>query len=125
MNEQLEQIRQQINGTDEQLSRFFSQRMNLVTQVAKKKEEAGLPIYDPEREAQVLDRVSKTVGEKEAPYLRRVYQTLMDVSKDYERELMSPAVPVQQEIEDPVPSHPKVACQGVPGAFSGGQSGRM
>ncbi len=125
MNEQLEQIRQQINGTDEQLSRFFSQRMNLVTQVAKITEEAGLPIYDSEREAQVLDRVSKTVGEKEAPYLRRVYQTLMDVSKDYERELMSPAVPVQQEIEDTFPSHPKVACQGVPGAFSGEAARRM
>ena len=50
MNDQLEQIRLQINETDEQLSRLLSRRMDLVAQVAKIKETAGLPIYDPQRE---------------------------------------------------------------------------
>ena len=38
MNDQLEQIRLQINETDEQLSRLLSRRMDLVAQVAKIKE---------------------------------------------------------------------------------------
>ena len=49
MNDQLEQIRLQINETDEQLSRLLSRRMDLVAQVAKIKETAGLPIYDPRK----------------------------------------------------------------------------
>lgn len=123
MNEQLEQIRQQINQTDEQLSHFFSQRMDLVAHVAKIKEEAGLPVYDPAREKQVLDRVSKAAGEEKGPYLRRVYQSLMDASKDYERDLMKERSPAPVDFQGTFPLHPKVACQGVPGAFSG-EAGR-
>ena len=50
MNGQLEQIRLRINETDKELSCLFSQRMDLVAQVAKIKEEAGLPVYDPKRD---------------------------------------------------------------------------
>ena len=88
MNDQLEQIRLQINETDEQLSRLLSRRMDLVAQVAKIKETAGLPIYDPQREKRVLEQVSQSVGAEKSPYLRRVYQSLMNASKDYERALM-------------------------------------
>lgn len=71
MNDQLEQIRLQINETDEQLSRLLSRRMDLVAQVAKIKETAGLPIYDPQREKRVLEQVSQSVGAEKSPYLRR------------------------------------------------------
>lgn len=119
MNEQLEQIRLLINDTDSQLSRLFSQRMELVAKVAEIKEAAGLPVYDPKREAVVLDRVSDAVGEEKAPYLRRVYQCLMDASKDYEKSLMAPMKPESAKAKKAFPPVPKVACQGVPGAFSG------
>ena len=85
MNGQLEQIRLRINETDKELSCLFSQRMDLVAQVAKIKEKAGLPVYDPKREKQVLDRIAQSVTTEKATYLRQVYQCLMDVSKDYER----------------------------------------
>lgn len=125
MNEQLAQIRQKINQTDEQLSHYFSQRMDLVAHVAKIKEEEGLPVYDPEREAQVLERVSQAAGEEKAPYLRRVYQSLMDASKDYERDLMKSRSCDREKTEDAFPRQPKVACQGVAGAFSGEAARRM
>ena len=125
MNEQLAQVRKQINQTDEQLSRFFSQRMDLVARVAKIKKEAGLPIYDPAREAQVLDRVSTAAGKEKAPYLRRVYQSLMNASKDYERDLMKPQPCGEEKTKDAFPLYPKVACQGVAGAFSGEAARRM
>ena len=125
MNDQLEQIRLQINETDEQLSRLFSRRMDLVAQVAKIKETAGLPIYDPQREKRVLEQVSQSVGAEKSPYLRRVYQSLMDASKDYERALMETVSIPSQRTEVAFPSRPKVACQGVPGAFSGEAARRM
>ena len=125
MNDQLEQIRLQINETDEQLSRLLSRRMDLVAQVAKIKETAGLPIYDPQREKRVLEQVSQSVGTEKSPYLRRVYQSLMDASKDYERALMETVSIPSQRLETAFPSRPKVACQGVPGAFSGEAARRM
>lgn len=119
MNGQLEQIRLRINETDKELSCLFSQRMDLVAQVAKIKEKAGLPVYDPKREKQVLDRIAQSVTTEKATYLRQVYQCLMDVSKDYERTLMNHVTELFQKTEADFPAHPKVACQGVPGAFSG------
>ena len=121
MNGQLEQIRLRINETDKELSCLFSQRMDLVVaQVAKIKEKAGLPgICDPKREKQVLDRIAQSVTTEKATYLRQVYQCLMDVSKDYERTLINHVTELSQKTEADFPAHPKVACQGVPGAFSG------
>ena len=119
MNGQLEQIRLRINETDKELSCLFSQRMDLVAQVAKIKEKAGLPVYDPKREKQVLDRIAQSVTTEKATYLRQVYQCLMDVSKDYDRTLINHVTELSQKTEADFPAHPKVACQGVPGAFSG------
>ena len=113
MNDQLEQIRLQINETDEQLSRLLSRRMDLVAQVAKIKETAGLPIYDPQREKRVLEQVSQSVGdEKKSPYLRRVYQSLMNASKDYERALMETVSIPSQRLET---AFPFPAKGGLPG----------
>ncbi|MDD3193530.1 MAG: prephenate dehydratase [Oscillospiraceae bacterium] len=124
MKEQLEQVRQKINETDRLLVRLFSQRMELVAQVAQIKEAAGLPVYDPKREAQILETVSQTAETEKSPYLRRIYQCLMDASKDYERALME-TPDFSQKTESTFPARPKVACQGVPGAFSGEASRLM
>ena len=126
-NEALEQIRLQINQTDSQITRLFAQRMELVAQVAKIKQDAGLPVYDPAREAQVLDRVGQAAGPEKAAYLRRVYQSLMDASKDYEQVLLQTEneIPGEMSSPDQLPCRPKVACQGVAGAFSGEAARRM
>lgn len=54
MIEELNQLRQQIDQTDQKLLQLLQQRLALVKQVGEVKHQYGLPIYAPEREAQML-----------------------------------------------------------------------
>lgn len=60
----LTQIRQEINQVDQELVALLEKRMGLVDQILTSKKASGQPIFDPEREAQVLDKVSHLVTEE-------------------------------------------------------------
>ncbi len=85
MEMNLQEIREKIDGIDYQIIQLFSQRMQLVTQVAAYKKENGIPILDTGRENAVLERLSKKTGEELAPYAKRIYQTLFAVSREYQK----------------------------------------
>ena len=50
----IEELRSRIDVIDEQLVRLLNVRVACAVEVGRLKHEAGLPIYQPEREAQVL-----------------------------------------------------------------------
>ena len=50
----MNELREQINQIDEELVKLFSQRMQVARNIAQYKQENNLPVYDPERERQVL-----------------------------------------------------------------------
>ncbi|MDF0533722.1 bifunctional chorismate mutase/prephenate dehydrogenase [Shewanella yunxiaonensis] len=52
--EELEKLRDLIDGVDQQLLHLLRKRLDLVAQVGAVKHSAGLPIYAPEREAAML-----------------------------------------------------------------------
>ena len=91
----LEEARKKIDETDEQLVKLFSERMKLVTEVAKYKKENNLPIYHASREREVINNLVDKVPEDLEIYVKILYNTLFDVSRSYqfkavEDTLMSP-----------------------------------
>lgn len=54
MSQQLAKLREQIDETDKQLLALLAKRLTLVEQVGEVKNQHGLPIYVPEREATML-----------------------------------------------------------------------
>ena len=56
-------------------------RMEVTKDVAAYKQANGLPVYHPEREKAVIEKVSALAGEEYAPYIAVIYQCLMDESK--------------------------------------------
>ena len=79
----LKTIREEINGIDVQMARLFEQRMNLSREVAAWKAVNGLPVFDPEREARILEANTEHISD---PALREYYasflQRILDLSKD-------------------------------------------
>ena len=57
----LEQARAEIDAVDAQLAALFERRMAAVLQVAEYKRTHGLPIYDPAREAVVLEKAAARI----------------------------------------------------------------
>ena len=120
----LQTLRDQIDGIDEQLLALFLKRMETVGEVAAYKKEHALPTLQQGREREILSRVTKEAGDK-AGYAKILFSTLMDLSRSYQNRILKDRSPLQEEIAQALETTPKlfpdrgtVACQGVEGAYS-------
>lgn len=96
----LQESRAVINEIDAQMAALYEQRMHAVANVAKYKEEHGLPVFDAAREAQVIERnTARIEDEVLRPYYRDFIISMMDIAKGYERELMAQDVAAYQGVQ--------------------------
>ena len=79
-----------IDVIDEQLVRLLNVRVACAVEVGRLKHEAGLPIYQPDREAQVLTRVRQSATELAGPLTAeavvRIFERVIDEARRAERE---------------------------------------
>ena len=101
---ELEKAREIISAVDTEMAALFEKRMQAAEMVAAYKKEKGLQIFDPVREAALLER-SATLIQNDAyrSYYVTFLQQTMDISKAYQRRLMEGM---------------RVAYSGVKGAFA-------
>ena len=132
MENELNGIREQLDGIDDELIQLFARRMRLVSQVAAYKKEKGLPILDTGRERQIINRVSLAAGEDLEHYAKLLYQTLFSVSRAYQAEQLRHESPLTLALEqaaqnghEKMPGRALVACQGTEGAYSQKAADRM
>ena len=89
----IEDLRKRIDVIDEQLVRLLNVRVACAVEVGRLKHEAGLPIYQPERETQVLGRVRQSAtalaGPLNAEAVVRIFERIIDESRRVERESSS------------------------------------
>jgi chorismate mutase len=85
----IEELRSRIDVIDEQLLRLLNVRVQCAVEVGRLKHEAGLPIYQPEREAQVLARVRQSAtnlaGPLTADAVVRIFERIIDEARRAER----------------------------------------
>ena len=85
----IEELRSRIDVIDEQLVRLLNVRVACAVEVGRLKHEAGLPIYQPEREAQVLGAVRKSATELAGPLTAeavvRIFERIIDEARRAER----------------------------------------
>ncbi len=102
---ELETARQIINNADRQIAKLFEERMNAVKAVADYKREHGMQVFDPQREAEVIERNSALIENEELkPYFVNFLQSNMEISKSYQHRILEGMT---------------VAFSGVKGAFAG------
>ncbi len=119
-------LRDELNDIDKEILSLFEKRMNIATEVIKYKVENKKPIYDPEREKQVIEnRVSLLQNPKFAPYAVTLFESLMDMSKAEQQAYLSTLKDSGEDVKKacapralPYEKGMVVAHQGVPGAYS-------
>ena len=84
----LNQLRLQIDGIDDQLVALFVQRMEVSAQVAAYKKEHQLPIFVPAREQEKLNDVAQKAGPEMADYTKALYGAIFELSRSYQSKLM-------------------------------------
>ncbi len=70
----LSALRQEVDRIDDELIRLLSKRFELAESIADLKHLASLPIYSPEREAHILNRLP-------SDFHRQVFAVILDVSR--------------------------------------------
>ena len=121
----LNDYRQQINQVDAELLKLFQKRMEISTDIARYKQENGLPILDQSREREKLKSVGESLPEDLEEYGVALYSLLMDLSKSYQSVVLNRSTGLTRQIAQAIektpalfPEKATIACQGVEGSFS-------
>ena len=98
--DQLQQARAQIDEIDAKMAALFEQRMQAVGQVAQYKARTGKQVFDPAREALVLEKNTARVQNPELqPYYREFLKEALAVSRAYQHVLIGQDVAAYQGVE--------------------------
>jgi chorismate mutase len=82
----IDEWRRRIDAIDEQLMRLLNSRSACAVEIGKVKRALGLPVYSPEREAWILERVMReNPGPLDPTAVRRVFERIIDESRRLER----------------------------------------
>ena len=79
--------RRRIDELDAEIVRLISERAQAAKAIGELKKQAGLPIYEPNREQTVFQRVEElNPGPLPASELRHIYERIIDVMRSLQRQ---------------------------------------
>jgi len=87
----IEDWRGKINEIDRQLVRLLNERSKVAMEIGKLKRDASLPLYQPEREREVLENAERAnSGPLPDTAIRRLFERILDEARSVERTAMHP-----------------------------------
>jgi chorismate mutase len=82
----LEELRRRIDDIDEQLVRLLSARAECALAIGHEKKSAGLEVYQPSREAEVIGHVQRVnTGPLDDGAMKRLFERIIDEARRLER----------------------------------------
>lgn len=82
----IDELRERIDALDRQLVTLLSERASCALDIGRLKEKAGLPIYQPVREAEVLANVREANhGPLDNEAMTRLFERIIDEARRLER----------------------------------------
>lgn len=89
MNEQIDEIvklREDIDKIDSILLKLLNKRSSLALKIGEIKKLYKIPVYDPQREKQILDRlISENQGPLDKQAVIRLFERIIDEARSLER----------------------------------------
>lgn len=102
----IEDWRVEIDRLDEMLLDLLNRRAVCAIEIGRIKREAGLPVYSPSREEEVISHVTRlNEGPLDREAVRRLFERIIDESRRIER------VTVEREAEEEKQSQAELAEQ--------------
>jgi chorismate mutase len=86
MRGDLDDLRQRIDLLDESLVRLLNSRAACALEIGRVKREMGIPVYQPERESEVLTNVQAlNRGPLDQAAIKRLFERIIDEARHLER----------------------------------------
>jgi chorismate mutase len=93
----IDDLRKRIDAIDAELVRLLNERVVCAVEVGRLKHEAGLAVYQPDRETQVLNGVRSAAGQLGGPLTAeavvRIFERIIDEARRAERVRQGDGVP--------------------------------
>lgn len=85
----LKECRNKIDEIDNKIVELFKERMKIIKDVALFKKANNLPIFDPQREIQMLNQRLETFDDNDPikKYYKTILESFLQVSKLYQKEI--------------------------------------
>lgn len=124
--EDLKELRGQIDKIDAQMAALFERRMSVTRKVGEYKLAHGLPVLDPGREREVLEKKTALLQDKAlASDVTALFECIMGLSRQQQRTLVKEEnvsglagyYEALSHSREPL-KHPRVLYQGEPGAYA-------
>ena len=122
---EIKDLRNEIDKIDGELTALFKKRMETAAEIAAYKKENNLPVFNKEREREVLNTVTDGMPSELQGYTKTLYETIFNLSRSYQKRIVNPKSKLSKMIEEITaltpcerPDRAVVACQGVEGAYS-------
>jgi len=78
--------RRQIDEIDQQILRLLAQRAEIANQILNLKKASGLPIEDPERENEILEKLTNNnLGPLDCDSIKRIFSQIISEIKRLQR----------------------------------------
>jgi chorismate mutase len=85
MQEKIQELRERVDEVDRELIRALNERARVVQEIATLKAEAGIPIFDPKREEEILQRaVEYNEGPIYDSSMRDIFELILHRIRDIE-----------------------------------------
>jgi len=86
MKADLDDLRKRIDLLDESLVRLLNSRAACALEIGRVKRAMGIPVYQPQREAEVLRHVeSLNTGPLDGQAIKRLFERIIDEARHLER----------------------------------------
>ncbi len=110
----LSELRTEIDSIDNELIDLFIRRMDCAKEVGFYKKENNIPVFNAEREKEILDTVEQKGGEY-GLYARLLYSNVMELSRSLQHNIMQSG----SELRDKITNAKRRPAQSVRAAYQG------
>ncbi|WP_298578260.1 bifunctional chorismate mutase/prephenate dehydratase [uncultured Olegusella sp.] len=121
----ISELRKHIDRIDDDILELFKERMDVAHKVAAYKAEHKLPVFNRDREHQILVNAAAKVPKDQQAYVQVLMSLLMEASRSRQTSALGHSNQVVANINEALKESPElfprdafVACQGVEGAYS-------
>lgn len=85
----MKNLRNEIDKLDSEIVQLLEKRFDVVKEIAKFKIKNNIPVYDPERETQVLEKSLNNLENKEYfDEIEKIFKQIMASSKTYQNQII-------------------------------------
>ena len=85
----LDELRERLDIIDEQMMSLLSERAKVVSKVADFKRHHNIPIYIPERETSIIERLrALNPGPLSGDAVERIYRTIVEEMRELESKVL-------------------------------------